>query len=402
MVSTRSHDDEKPAASTGDKRHAAEGGSSPKRKKVVAKEEEEEEAGGKEHEEHKKPASKGGKGKHVQKKVVKHEEEHEDKGEEKKDEGKRPAGMGEDKKEEEPQGDVAKGNAQPGQVPAHLPKPDAERKHGIIEKGHVYFIYRPKVEIDHPESLDDVQRFHLLVVPHGSKLHRLIAIGKKALPDASESTRPIWGQVVNVGEDMKALKEGLGPKTYETKTRGTRHQAGARVAASGAYVLYTVENYPKDSANESAVYHTYFAYEIAVPHDMGEVQDALHIQHEGAFTLQVKNPEAPSTNPAVGNQPASKHPQFPPEYKKLFHTKFIPASPPELLDYPGAELLLIPSKHEAVQDIGEKAEKELDKEEKELEESIEGQKDGGEAKKALKEMGLEGLIDGKALEGHWE
>lgn len=91
---------------------------------------------------------------------------------------------------------------------------------GIIEKGHVYFIYRPKVEIEHPESLDDVQRFHLLVVPHGSKLHRLIAIGKKALPDASESTRPIWGQVVNVGEDMRALKEGLGPKTYETKTRG--------------------------------------------------------------------------------------------------------------------------------------------------------------------------------------
>lgn len=94
--------------------------------------------------------------------------------------------------------------------------------------------------------------------------------------------------------------------------------------------------------------------------------------------------------------------QFPPEYKKLFHTKFIPASPPELLDYPGAELLLIPSKHEAVQDIGEKAEKELDKEEKDLENSIEHQANGGEAKKALKEMGLEGLIDGKALEGHWE
>ncbi|BGO92225.1 hypothetical protein NBRC10512_000957 [Rhodotorula toruloides] len=400
MVTTRSHDDDKPAASTGDKRHAAEGGSSPKRKKVVAKKDEED--GGDEDEQHKKPTSKGGKGKHVQKKVVKHEEQHEEKGEEKKDEGRRPAGMSEDKKHEEPKGDIVEGNAQPGQVPAHLPEPDAERKHGIIEKGHVYFIYRPKVEIDHPESLDDVQRFHLLVVPHGSKLHRLIAIGKKALPDASESTRPIWGQVVNVGEDMKALKEGLGPKTYETKTRGTRHQAGARVAASGAYVLYTVENYPKDSANESAVYHTYFAYEIAVPHEMGEVQEALHIQHEGAFTLQVKNPEAPSTNPAVGNQPASKHPQFPPEYKKLFHTKFIPASPPELLDYPGAELLLIPSKHEAVQDIGEKAEKELDKEEKELEKSIEGQKDGGEAKKALKEMGLEGLIDGKALEGHWE
>ncbi|BGP25408.1 hypothetical protein JCM10295v2_004332 [Rhodotorula toruloides] len=402
MVTTRSHDDDKHAASTGDKRHAAEGGSSPKRKKVVAKEEEEE--GGEEHGERKKPANKGGKGKHAQKKVVKLEEGQVEKGDKGKEDGgaRKPAGMSGDGQHEEPQGNVVEGNAHPGQLPAHLPKPDAERKHGIIEKGHVYFIYRPKVEIEHPESLDDVQRFHLLLVPHGSKLHRLIAIGKKALPDASESTRPIWGQVVNVGEDMKALKGGLGPKTYETKTRGTRHQGGARVAASGAYVLYTVEDYPKDSANESAVYHTYFSYEIAVPHEMGEVQEALHIQHEGAFTLQVKNPAAPSTNPAVGNQPASKHPQFPHEYKKLFHTKFIPASPPELLDYPGAELLLIPSKHEAVQDIGEKAEKELEKEEKDLEKEIESRKDGGEAKKALKEMGLEGLIDGKALEGHWE
>lgn len=42
---------------------------------------------------------------------------------------------------------------------------------------------------------------------------------------------------------------------------------------------------------------------------MGEVQKALHLQHEGSFTLQVKNPDSASTNPIVGNQPESKHPQ---------------------------------------------------------------------------------------------
>lgn len=116
----------------------------------------------------------------------------------------------------------------------------------------------------------------------------------------------------------------------------------------------------------------------------------------------MKNPEAPSNNPAVPNQDPSKHPQFPESLKSLFKTRYIPADPPTLLDYPGAELLLIPSKHTVNEDIGDSAEKELKDEEKELESDIKKQENGNEIKKALKEMGLEGLIEGKALEGHWE
>ncbi|TKA58566.1 hypothetical protein B0A53_00307 [Rhodotorula sp. CCFEE 5036] len=306
------------------------------------------------------------------------------------------------KEEEEGGGEAVEGNAEEGQVPKHEPNPDPERKHGILEKGFIYFLFRPKVEVDHPESLDDVSKFHILLVPYGTKFHRLIAVGKKALPEASESTRPIWGEVLNVGEDLKALKDGLGAYTYETKTLGTRHQPGARVAGAGAYVLHAAENYPKDSQNASAVYHTYLIYELAMPHQLGEVQHALHIHEEGGFTLQVKNPEAPSTNPAVRDKPKSKQPKYPDELHKLFKTKFIPADPPALLDYPGAELLLIASKHTPEQDTSKKAKKELDAEEQELEHDIEKQTDGNEAKKVLKEMGFEGLIEGKALEGHWE
>lgn len=94
--------------------------------------------------------------------------------------------------------------------------------------------------------------------------------------------------------------------------------------------------------------------------------------------------------------------QYPDELHKLFKTKFIPADPPALLDYPGAELLLIASKHTPEQDTSKKAKKELDAEEQELEHDIEKQTNGNEAKKVLKEMGFEGLIEGKALEGHWE
>lgn len=94
--------------------------------------------------------------------------------------------------------------------------------------------------------------------------------------------------------------------------------------------------------------------------------------------------------------------QYPDELLKLFKTRFIPADPPALLDYPGAELLLIPSKHTPEQDTSRKAKEELDREEQDVEGEIARQSDGGEAKKALKEIGMEGLIDGAALEGHWE
>lgn len=285
-------------------------------------------------------------------------------------------------------------------------------------------MYRPKVEVEEPHSLDDVSKFHLLLVPHHSKLHRLLAIGKKALPDHDQSSRPLWGEVLNVGEDMKSLKKNLGSYSYETKTMGSRYQPGSRVAASGVYILHATENYPKDSQNMSAVYETKFAYQVALPHEMGEVQEALHIHPSGSFSLQVsnflltsichghsaklfpsskvKNPESPSNNPAAPTQDPSKHPQFPESLQSLFRTKFMPANPPALLDYPGAELLLLPSKHNVHEDIGDNAEKELQEEEDELEDDIEKQTNGDEVKKALKEAGLEGLIEGKALEGHWE
>ncbi|GAA5903514.1 uncharacterized protein JCM6883_005026 [Sporobolomyces salmoneus] len=415
MTTTRSqeHKDDKStttAAATGDKREASgehEDHSKKRVKKVVVQKEQDKEGGGEGKGEPKqqKLTTEGGAG--GEEKEKKSEEvptqEKQDSSttaQEDKDDGKEEKNLTAREQGEKDQGK----NAEPGEEPdlSHVAKEDYERKHGTLETGHVYFLFRPKVEVSEAHSLDDISKFHLLLVPHHSKLHRLIAIGKKVLPDHEQSSRPLWGEVLNVGEDMKSLKKNLGAYTYETKTLGTRHQPGARVAASGAYVLHATENYPKDSANASAVWKTDFAYEVAVPHEMGEVQEALHIHPEGVFAIQVKNPEAPSNNPAVPNQDPSKHPQFPDSLKSLFKTRYIPADPPALLDYPGTELLLLPSKHKVSEAIGDNAEKELEAEEKELESDIGKQENGNEAKKALKEMGLEGLIEGKALEGHWE
>ena len=142
---------------------------------------------------------------------------------------------------------------------------------GIIERGHIYFFYRPRVQLEEAHSIDDVKIFHMLLVPgppdfaassssnaekvdpskrdevemkvrapgsdavpapdkeYSTKKHfRLITIGKKRLPDpqspgANELRKKelFWATVTAVGDDLTSLEKGLGEKSYETKTRGS-------------------------------------------------------------------------------------------------------------------------------------------------------------------------------------
>jgi hypothetical protein len=141
------------------------------------------------------------------------------------------------------------------------------RETGTIERGHIYFFYRPKVELEEAHNLDEVQRFHILLVPRppafansdsdpnatkpeqdedaemavlqdgadavpapetkgqSQKRFRLISVGKKQLPHADEPgqgrrKQTLWATVAMVGDDLNKLEEGLEYKEYETKTRG--------------------------------------------------------------------------------------------------------------------------------------------------------------------------------------
>lgn len=141
---------------------------------------------------------------------------------------------------------------------------------GTIERGHIYFFYRPKVQLEEAASIEDVKHFHMLLVPrppefstyikkpgegkvdkeenedasmkvlsagadavpapathNASKKHyRLITVGKKHLPDpelggkGQGRKQTFWADVTSIGDDLHSLEKGLGEKTYETKTRG--------------------------------------------------------------------------------------------------------------------------------------------------------------------------------------
>ncbi|KAH9897833.1 hypothetical protein C8Q73DRAFT_641408 [Cubamyces lactineus] len=301
-----------------------------------------------------------------------------------------------DGKEEGSEADADKENAPAKRHPA-----ESMYQAGTIERGHIYFFYRPKVELEEAHSMDDVQRFYMLLVPRppqfathtdsrndthaknddegqemnliGSgadavpapepkgqtkKRFRLMLIGKKGLPDPDAGgggkgggrKQVFWATVATVSDDLEKLEEGLGPKTYETKTRGTRHQAAARLAARGAYAIVNNEAARTPSQRE-----THFGYHLSHPDDehFGEVQETLGIHKASSFVLQVKNPLAPPSGPAQVGLPKGRRAEYPEEImagvfgkgghrgRESYGLRFASVERQELLDHEGAELLFI-------------------------------------------------------------
>ncbi|EKM61403.1 uncharacterized protein PHACADRAFT_180527 [Phanerochaete carnosa HHB-10118-sp] len=321
---------------------------------------------------------------------------------------------------------------------------------GTVERGHIYFFYRPKVEVEEVHSIDDVQRFHILLVPRPpefsvgdatsganedegemnlvqegadavpakatigekKKHFRLVAVGKKQLPDpdagggkGGDRKGTFWATVITVGEDLQKLQEGLGKKEYETKTKGTRHQGPARLAARGAYAIVNSQGRTPSSRETHLGYHL----SHPTPENFGEVQEALGIHQASSFVVQVKNPKAPNTAGFNVGLPDGRKADFPQDImrevfgagggkgRESFGLRFATVERSEMLDYEGAELLLIAARSgddgletslkegrgEALTELGEK----------ESEESID---------QVLKELAINAHnIPAEPLEGEW-
>ena len=52
-----------------------------------------------------------------------------------------------------------------------------------IEQGDIFFFYRPKVDTEEVKSIEDVQRFYMVVSPEDNNKYRLFLIGQKQLPE---------------------------------------------------------------------------------------------------------------------------------------------------------------------------------------------------------------------------
>ncbi len=139
----------------------------------------------------------------------------------------------------------------------------------ILERGNIYFAYRPRVDVQTVHGLEDVQRLSVLLGPRGRDSYRLIVIGQKRLP-AVDGDRTAWGFVEKVASDPEAVEDELDPKRYLTTTHGERDRPAARPAGEGVYAIVRHRG------------HTHLVYVLELPAEPGEVQRALNIAREAS------------------------------------------------------------------------------------------------------------------------
>lgn len=219
----------------------------------------------------------------------------------------------------------------------------------ILETGNVHFFYRPVVEETAPEGLVDVQEFAMALAPRGVEHYRILMVGQKTLPSMGpleeDFYRKAWGWVGSVEESAEDVLEAFSGDTYRTATRGLRRQPAARPAGSGVYAVALL---PRYSA---------FAYVLEHPDEPGEVQRALRIESERLYVLAIKNPEA-TAPPGVGLE-EERRAEYPEELQGRFRSRrFVDAVPPEFLDYPGTEFVLIGAHEDVEEELGVEIEEE--------------------------------------------
>jgi hypothetical protein len=208
----------------------------------------------------------------------------------------------------------------------------------LLERGHIYFAYRPKINAGEVRGLEDVERFYVILSPRGRDSYRLLFVGQKRLPGIiGPEDRKGWAFVEKVSSAAGEIEDELDPKSRLTRTRGLRHIPAGRPAGEGVYAIARHNN------------HTHLAYVLELPPTPGPVQEALRILPRAAYVVAVRNPR---TDSAAGLDPARRA-KLPTSLQKRFRgRRFIPLDPPDFLDHEGAEVLLVGTRADALAELG--------------------------------------------------
>jgi hypothetical protein len=208
----------------------------------------------------------------------------------------------------------------------------------ILEKGDIFFCYRPKVDVERVRGLADVQRFYVILKPSTKAIFRRMIIGRKRLPSIEAHERT-WGFVDLVTTRPEEIEDELDPVTYETKARGSRREQAVRPAGEGVYAVVDHDG------------HTHVVHALELPEEPGPVQAELNINRQASLIATVRNPEAPA--PPQAGMPPSRHPDYPNALReKLAGRRFTNLDPPDFLDYPGTELVLIGASPDVTRELG--------------------------------------------------
>jgi hypothetical protein len=202
----------------------------------------------------------------------------------------------------------ANGSSKPTDT-AEEPHADPDVPSTVLEKGILYFFFRPRVNTKHPEEVNDIARSYIILRPMAPDAglgsgpigdagnSRVLALPKKTLPQSGRERYMVF--VNRTGTSFETLKnEFLEGEKRETKTKGTSVVPEAVPAAEGVYMLTS-------NGRES-----HLAYAVTRPKELGEVQSDLGLKKQGSFVLSTKNPKTP----APQNAQLPEGPEFSKEY----------------------------------------------------------------------------------------
>ncbi|MBZ5876813.1 DUF2795 domain-containing protein [Chromohalobacter israelensis] len=196
-----------------------------------------------------------------------------------------------------------------------------------VEKGDIYFFYRPKVNVEKVQGLDDVQRTYMVLAPDDGDAARLFVVGKKRMPKITQgkpqSTAREWMMNDMTGKP-KEIGKALAPLEYDTKTRGEQEQGEAIPVGEGRYAIFERHD------------STRLAYRLSSPESPGKAQRELGILAEASYIISVRNPDLD-----VPGFPDAR-PNYPKRLQDKFAEKrWIDIDDGKLLDYESAQFLLI-------------------------------------------------------------
>lgn len=150
---------------------------------------------------------------------------------------------------------------------------------------------------------------------------------------------------------------------YDTATRGHRHRPPARALAEGVFRI--LRHVPSGRGQmgrrrQGRQEHTHLIYKLEFPPsgNEGEPQESLNVEREASFLIQIKNPEVgrgdgSDISGGFRGLQTKRKAAFPARLQGQFGGKrFIPADPPNFLNYEGCELLLISASDDIEEELG--------------------------------------------------
>ena len=94
----------------------------------------------------------------------------------------------------------------------------------------------------------------------------------------------------------------------------------------------------------------FLAYELELPEQPGPVQEELNIAPSASYVISVKNPKAPD-QPNIGLREEDEA-SFPKSLQKEFRGRRFGGENPHLLDFEGAEFILIGAREDPEKEVG--------------------------------------------------